>query len=256
MATDSRVPRYTFATSYSVRGPRGLRGSTNRPGRKTSRSSIAWKGMKKQDRSNGQARSVAINSMLTRIISEGSNEEAAGQRRNRGQQLLVSCPLLSSLLSLFPSWLPCSRIYLHNYHHDDYDCARLRSQWNPRARRRVATRFPRRRSSLFLSSPHENLLPSGPKKRSLRAVRQLVAGCNVHTYEWHSRVPSYVPWKRARRKETMDKAPGGPGHFKLPPFPARSLSPFHTRSPHLLRFLSTGAPILFIYSIERCFSEN
>lgn len=77
----------------------------------------ASKGMKKQDRSNNRrarsTASVAINSMLTTIISERSNE-AAGRQRNRVPSLSLLSPLVHS------------RIYLRNYLYDDYDRARAR----------------------------------------------------------------------------------------------------------------------------------
>lgn len=85
---------------------------------KKERRSEMSRGLKKWDRSNNRrARaSVAINSMLTTIISEGSNE-AAGRRRNR---------VPSSSLSPHHRFVR-SCIYLRNYRYDDYDRARPRS---------------------------------------------------------------------------------------------------------------------------------
>lgn len=63
------------------------------------------------ERAPGRA-SVAINSILTTIISEGSNEQLA----SGGIRSLV----LVSLPPVFPGFV-CSRIYLRNHRYDDYD---------------------------------------------------------------------------------------------------------------------------------------
>jgi len=89
------------------------------------------KGLKKRDRSNNrQARStasVAINSMLTTIINERSNE-AAGRQRNR----VPSLSLLSSLVQ--------SRIYLRNYLYDGR--ARPRLSFATLARNAISSASP------------------------------------------------------------------------------------------------------------------
>lgn len=104
--------------------------------------------MKKQDRSNGKATCVAINSVLTRIISEGSNEEAAGQRWNRGPSPLLLLSLSLSLLFSSCSSLVAAFTYIIIVMMI-MTTLKPRSQWNPQAHRRVAKRFPRRRAVCF-----------------------------------------------------------------------------------------------------------
>ena len=136
--------------------------------------------MKKQDRSNGKAACVAINSVLTRIISEGSNEEAAGQRWNRclSPLLLPSLSLSLSLSLVFSSYSSLVAAFTYIIIVMMIMTAlKPQSQWNSRAHRRVATRFPRRRAvcfsfpssrdetKLITEWPEEAVAPSCPGTR-------------------------------------------------------------------------------------------
>lgn len=89
-----------------MRGPRRIE-RDNGSGRRGTAGQGEWPGQGDEKAEPIERANVAINSMLTRIISEGSNE-AAGQRPAHPRSLSF----------------PRTRIYLHNYHYDDYEFAR------------------------------------------------------------------------------------------------------------------------------------
>ena len=192
MATNARVPRYTFATSYSVRGSRGIKRDSERKsettiGGRNRKIAIGClgRGMKKRDRSKEEAMCVAIKLVLTRIISEGSNEEAAGQRWNRDPSSFLASSNLLLLLSLSASpslflFSSCNSLvaaftYIIIVMMIMTGHGANGTHGHVAAWQRVSLDA----VLLFPSSRYENLLPSGPKKRSPRAVQELVARFNT-----------------------------------------------------------------------------